>query len=134
MSEREPGYNSEHESDGPEMRIHIVSGGEVLATPENTQLYEYIAINALYNHIFVEQERVEHRMIGMYVRPWEDDYDRMRQYMMDTGYPSHHNIIHVTSDDVANYDSAVENREANSPVAAEAPEVEDDLFIPDDWL
>ena len=91
----------------PEMKITFSGNEEFLATPENTILYNYVAIHSLYDHIFMIRERQANKLIGSYVRPFEEDYDKMRDYMIEADYPLHLNIREVSDNDIANYDKSI---------------------------
>jgi len=92
---------------GPEMKITFGGNEEFLATPENTALYEHIALYGIYNHIFMTRERNGNRAIGSYVRPFDEAYEKMRNYMIEANYPLHLNIREATPNDIANYDNTI---------------------------
>ena len=103
-----------------EMKISF-NNEEFLATPENTVLYNYIAVHSMYNHIFMTREMRGEVHAGTYVFQSSEAYDEMAQYMLENEYPAHVNLREVAQCDI----------DAFNAMIAASGQFED--YVPSEW-
>lgn len=97
------------------------SAGEKRLDRYNSALYTFIGDNAMYDHVFFQQEGSEDSF-GTYIFRFNPAYARIRTYMTREHFPTHRNGVEVAECDVDAYNSAVERL------------VEPFDAIPEDWL
>jgi len=93
--------------ENPEMKITF-DDAEFLATPDNTVLFNYIAVHGLYNHIFLTREMRGEVHAGTYIFQSSEAYAEMAQYMLENDYPAHVNLRTVAQCDIDAFDNMIE--------------------------
>lgn len=91
----------------PSMNLHM-NGGDFEATPENTSLFLFAGQLSMYNHVFIRlEDRDENTVSGTYVFSTHQVYERMRDYMLQQGYPAHVNLRDIAQCDLDAYEQMI---------------------------
>lgn len=76
----------------PELHVSFGKDYEIVATPDNTELFRYVAVNAMYNHIFITRSQEGAAKRGHFIRPFDSAWEVAVQFLLDNGYPTHENL------------------------------------------
>lgn len=108
----------------PVMRLHMEDGSEQEATPQNSSLFMFIGENATRNHAFFQQEAPDenHVIKGMYLFSFHPAFEKVRDFMMEHGFPMHVNLLEVAECDERAYQAALEKE-----IARQGKDLDDEL-------
>lgn len=98
------------------------SAGEKRLDRYNSALYTFIGDNAMYDHVFYQEDGLSDDTFGTYVFRFNPAYAKMKVFMARERFPVHRNAIEVAQCDVDAYNGAVDRL------------VEPFDAIPEDWL
>lgn len=115
---------SENTPEANEPAMYLTFGGEEYEVRrENASLYMFLGNLALYNHVFIhlEDNPDSGDAIGTYVFSMHDQFESIRDYMMDNDYPLHANLLEVAECDLQAYDDMIKQA------------VQDVDTVPEDW-
>lgn len=105
----------------PAMRLTF-EDGELLATPDNTELFTYVAMNSLYSHILLNKQVKDGRITGIPIFEANEAYQWMSEYMIASGYPVHLNLRTTPDYVIESFDNMI----------AASTRFED--YVPGEWL
>lgn len=123
MGENDPESN-EPELDEPAMYLTFC-GEEYEVTRDDAALFMYMGKLALYNHIFIAlevDEDDEDAPAEAYIFSMNEQYEAVRDFMMDNDYPMHANLRYVADCDLDAYDEMIKRA------------VKDIDTVPEEWL
>lgn len=96
--------------------------GDKDVTRYNSALYTFLADNAMYDHVFFQDEGSNEDTFGTYVFRFNPAFARIKTFMVKEHFPAHRNSVEVAQCDMDAYDSAVDRM------------IEPFDAIPPDWL